>query len=783
MLSLQACAPSTPKNFFPAPSSRSQTESSSSASPIVPVPSFQERTSGKSLRISGPLGIRLSPVESPELKSLVAQAQLWLSRIPALQQPLSQDRAGPRSWLSLELRRSSPPQKSDRTPEGYRLSVDERGIALSAESSAGLFYGLQSLRQLLLSATLHSAPHEKGAVLLPYLSVEDTPRFAYRGLHLDVSRHFFSVSVIKRLLDLMAFYKLNFFHWHLTDDQGWRIEIEKYPRLTQIGATRSSDRGDSNPGSSSRSGKSHEGFYSQTEIRELVRYAAARHITVVPEIEMPGHSRAALAAYPELACEPGPYEVATTWGIFEEVLCPTEYTIRFMENVLREVIELFPGPYVHLGGDEVPKKVWRRSPLAQKIMKREGIRHEAGLQGYFLGKMRDFLQARGKTLIAWDEITEGGAPKDAVVMSWRGTKPGQQAAQAGHRVIMAPWDSLYFNFSQESNGENKGVLPPILLQDVYAFEPVPAGLSSAQADRILGAQGCLWTERIQSPERLFYMLLPRLLALSEVLWSSTTTREWNAFVGRLAQHALILDSWQLPYRLPDVFGLEQNRISIEPQRSIALSTGHAAAVIHYTLDGSTPSRTSPRYDRALRLALSEQGTVVSARAYLPDGRKSALQRARFRQRSLQPAPDLNPAELSPGLRVDYVEGKFRSVRDLERAPVLHTQIVSKIEMPPSVPEQNFGLEFWGWIEIPEDGIYNFELNSDDGSDLRIGDVLLIDHDGRHAPSSKRSSEALEAGLHPIRLRFFQGVGGKSLSLKIRRDRNGTRVHPRWFHPH
>jgi hexosaminidase len=382
-------------------------------------------------------------------------------------------------------------------PESYQLSVKKSGATIRASSDAGLFYGLQTLRQL-LDANAGRA--------LPQVEIDDAPRFSYRGMHLDVVRHFFPVSFVKKYIDLMARYKLNTFHWHLTDDQGWRLQIAQYPKLTEIGGCRKETMvaknfnpyiGDNTPVC---------GFYTQAEAREIVQYARERFITVIPEFEMPGHATAAVAAYPELACTPGPFEVATFWGVFEDIYCPKEETFAFIDNVLGEVTNIFPSRYIHIGGDEVPKKRWQESALAQELMKREGLKDEHELQSYFVRRVEKMLNARDRRLIGWDEILEGGLAPDATVMSWQGMKGGIAAAKERHNVIMTPGSHLYFDHYQgDPKTEPLAIGGDSPLEKVYSFEPVPAELDETEARHILGAQANVWTEYMATSDQVEYM--------------------------------------------------------------------------------------------------------------------------------------------------------------------------------------------------------------------------------------------------------------------------------------
>ena len=441
--------------------------------------------------------------------------------------------------------------------EGYELAVTEDGITVRASSAAGLFYGAQTLRQLAPAAVERGGRDPDGADdvwTIPAVQIEDAPRFGYRGLHLDVSRHFQPVAFVKRTIDLMALYKLNRFHWHLTDDQGWRIEIERYPRLTEIGAWR-----DGTLVGSYRNqphvfdGMRYGGYYTQDEIREVVAYAAERFVTIVPEIEMPGHASAAIAAYPELGCRSEPVEVAQTWGVFEDIFCPSEETFTFLENVLDEVVSLFPGEHIHIGGDEAPKAAWEASELAQSVIRREGLADEHALQSYFIRRIEAHLASRGRRLVGWDEIVEGGLSPTATLMFWRHWAPEAlaQAAAQGNDIIMTPNESLYFDhFQGDPAFEPLAIGGLTTLEDVYAYEPVPESFTPEQAELVLGAQANVWTEYIETPQKVEYMVYPRALALAEVVWSPTAARDWADFQVRLPDQLRRLRTLGVSFRPP-----------------------------------------------------------------------------------------------------------------------------------------------------------------------------------------------------------------------------------------
>lgn len=409
--------------------------------------------------------------------------------------------------------------------ESYKLKVTPGAITITG-GPAGLFYGTQSLMQLI--------PAGKAPFRVPAVEVQDQPRFAYRGVHLDTGRHFFPVDFVKRYIDLAARFKLNRFHWHLTDDQGWRLEIKKYPRLTEVGSRRKETVVGHAGRSSTYDGKPYGGYYTQDEARDVVAYAAARFVTVLPEIEMPGHATAALAAYPQYACTAGPFEVATTWGVFKDIFCPKEETFSFLEDVLTEVISLFPSQYIHVGGDECPKDRWRESAIAQEVMKREGLKDENELQSYFIRRIEKFINSKGRRLIGWDEILEGGLAPDATVMSWRGEKGGIEAAKQHHNVVMTPTTYVYLDYYQgPPDKEPLAIGGNLPLEKVYSYNPLPAELSPEDHHYIQGVQANVWTEYMPEPSSVEYMVFPRLLAVAEIAWTPQENREYAEFLTRV----------------------------------------------------------------------------------------------------------------------------------------------------------------------------------------------------------------------------------------------------------
>ena len=447
----------------------------------------------------------------------------------------------------------------DRKKDQYYLSVESNKINIGGVSAEALFYGIQTFLQLL--------PTDKDSInnnefKIPQLTIKDYPRFQYRGMHLDVGRHFFGVGEVKKYIDYLAYHKFNTFHWHLTEDQGWRIEIKKYPLLTSVGGFRNGTIIGHHPGTGNDS-IHYGGFYTQEEIKDIVKYAKDRYIAIIPEIEMPGHSSAAIAAYPELSCFPDestlikpntPWagsrsgkQVQQTWGVFEDVYCPSDYTFKFLENVLDEVMKLFPSKYIHIGGDECPKDAWKRSEFCQKLIKEKKLKDENGLQTYFISRIEKYLNSKGRNIIGWDEILEGGLAPNATVMSWRGENGGVAAAQQHHNVIMTPGSYCYFDHSQIKNEDSVTIGGYLPFDTVYNYEPVPKELNAGEAKYVLGAQGNVWTEYIANDSKLEYMIFPRMSALSEVLWSPKEVRNLEDFKTKLPVMIKRYEMWGANY--------------------------------------------------------------------------------------------------------------------------------------------------------------------------------------------------------------------------------------------
>ncbi len=442
-------------------------------------------------------------------------------------------------------------------PGAYSIEINDKQVYIAGDNETGVFYGIQTLIQLLPTKNA-----KKYSLPIPQLSISDHPRFKYRGMHLDVSRHFFSVEQVKKYIDHLATFKFNTFHWHLTDDQGWRIEIKKYPKLTSVGGFRNGTIIGAYPGTGNDSIR-YGGFYTQQQIKEVVKYAADRYITIIPEIDIPGHSSAAIAAYPQLSCFPAETsqipantawagsregkQVPQSWGVFEDVLCPSEFTFKFLEDVMNELVQLFPSKYIHIGGDECPKESWKRSAFCQQLMKDKKLKDENGLQSYFIQRIEKYLNKHNKKIIGWDEILDGELAPNTTVMSWHGEQECIVAAKQGHDVIMTPENPLYLNHAQSKHEDSvtQGGFNPI--ENVYNYEPVPKELTLKEVSHILGAQGNMWSEHLLNEKKLEYMLFPRIAALSEVLWSPKEKRSWEDFKKRLPVILERLDQQKINY--------------------------------------------------------------------------------------------------------------------------------------------------------------------------------------------------------------------------------------------
>ena len=506
--------------------------------------------------------------------------------------------------------------------EGYKLDADATHIRIAGASAAGVFYGIQTLRK---SPPLVNGKASK--VSIPAVHIADAPRFAYRGTHLDVSRHFVTADSVRQFIDMLALHNINRFHWHLTDDQGWRIEIKKYPLLTQIGSKRAQTVIGHN--SDKYDGKPYSGFYTQKQIRDIVKYAADRYITIVPEIDLPGHMQAALAAYPDMGCTGGPYEVWQKWGVSDNVLCAgNDKTLTFIDNVLKEITQLFPSKYIHVGGDECPKTQWQKCPKCQARIKalnleaKDGHSAEERLQSYIITHASNYLKSLGRNTIGWDEILEGGLAEGATVMSWRGESGGIAAAKQHHDVVMTPNSYLYFDYYQSLDKANEplaigGYLP---LETVYSYEPMPKELTADEARHIIGVQANIWTEYMPTFKQIQYMALPRLAALSEVQWSQPALKDYNSFTNRLTEFTHLYDRLGYNYA-KHLYNVAIHVDSDNKWREILIHMTTAGnAEIRYTLDGTEPTANSTLYTGAIVL---QKSAKIRAAAFR-NGKRSSV---------------------------------------------------------------------------------------------------------------------------------------------------------------
>lgn len=643
--------------------------------------------------------------------------------------------------------------------EQYLLNVEADFLRISGNEH-GQFDAIQSLRQML--------PVDRNAPLeIPCIRIVDSPRFAYRGMHLDVARHFEPVEFVKKFIDLMSQYKLNYFHWHLTDDQGWRIPIKKYPKLTQIGSTRPETVKDRNLTPYIGDGIPHGGFYTKEQIKDVVKYAKERHITVVPEIELPGHASAALAAYPQLGCKADyKYKVQTTWGIFKEVYCPTEETFKFLEDVIEETIKLFPdSPYIHVGGDEVLKDHWKESAFVQELKKKENLKDEHEVQSYFVRRMEKFINSKGKKMIGWDEILEGGLAPNATVMSWRGMKGGIEAAKANHDVIMTPTDFVYFDYGQGDPAfEPLNIGSYVPLEKVYSFEPVPKELTAEEAKYIIGGQANIWTEYIKTASQVEYMAFPRMLALAEVVWSRPEDKDYADFLRRLKAQLPRLDAQNVNYRIPEPGGL-QNIVTTSEKVAVELRPSTRTRVF-YTTDGTTPDEKSSVYDKPIEIALAER-EVVTLKTIVVNGagRKSSVYAATIIRDSMREPTVL--ADSKPGVTYeifiprDGVPGAGDRKTGETRSLALNQFTNQGVDL-----KQPFVVTYDGYVRIPSDGVYEFQVDSTWDATVVLAGGMIIDDEGTKDRKVRSAIVPLKAGLHKISIRYNHHGGDAAFRFRF-----------------
>lgn len=648
--------------------------------------------------------------------------------------------------------------------EAYQLEVASQTITLRASTPAGLFYAAQSLLQL-MPAEVERAYHTAAATewQIPAVQINDEPRFAYRGVHLDPSRHFLPVDAVKRQIELLSAYKINHIHWHLTDDQGWRIEIKKHPLLVEKGAYRT--EGD---------GSTHGGYYTQEEVKDVVAFAAKHHVNIVPELEIPGHELAAIAAYPNLSCQGQPTTPRIIWGVEDVVMCPgKEDMFHLLRDVIDEMVPLFPSPYFHIGGDESPRGEWAKCANCQQRMREQGYSKEAQLQSYVIGRVEKYLRTKGKHIVGWDEILEGGnLDTTAIVMSWRGEKGGIAAAQAGHRVLMTSADhGFYFDhFQGDPAVEPNHISGYSTLEKVYAYNPVPAEVEAAgKSHLVLGVQANNWSEYVHSPARLEYQLYPRALALAEVAWSPMNTRNFADFARRVDHHhALRLRYHHVNFHIPipeqpgvavpDRPGNSCNRLAFTDNTTITLQTTRPMDIV-YTTDGSHPTPQSLRYEKPIQI---DRTTTIRTAAVLPCGIMGPVRTINVQQQSLSPATPLNNAKKGLELRIHW--GDFRSPSQVPTFCGAPDSIVGDFKalralthIPNSVRNvRNYAAMAEGYIYIPEDGVYEFSTCN---FQLFIDGKVLIDNTRIDVPryTHDHAQLALSKGYHPIKTLFIGGI--------------------------
>ena len=645
-------------------------------------------------------------------------------------------------------------------PGSYRLQSTPEYIQIEASDYSGIISAITTIRQLLPAAI--EVQGEKQTYSIPVVQIEDVPRFEWRGFMLDASRHFWSKDEVKHVLDLMSLYKLNKFHWHLSDDQGWRIEIEKYPLLTEKGAWREFNKHDRTCMARAKEEDNTDflipedkirivegdtlygGYYTHDDIKEIVAYATQRGIDVIPEIDMPGHFLAAISQYPELACDG-----LIGWGeIFSSPICPgKDATLEFCRNVFKEVFELFPYEYVHMGGDEVEKANWKKCPLCQKRIRTEKLGSVEELQAWFVRDMEKFFFANGKRLIGWDEVVADGLSSDAAITWWRSwAKDALPTATAQkQKVIACPNEYFYFDYAQDQNSVKK-----ILAYDPCADER----LSPEQKKYIWGVQANLWAEWIPTMKRIEYLIVPRMIALSEIAWVEPAAKpSLEEFYRQLVPQFKRMDVMRVNYRVPDLQGFYKVNAFID-ETTVDLTCPLPGTEIRYTIDGSMPTKESALYNGALDVT---ETTDFAFRTFRPDGSPSDVARTKYVKAPYAEAVTA-PAALQPGLKAVWHDFRGNLCADIDSAPVKGEYVVESVSIPEEV-KGNIGLVMTGYLEVPADGIYTFALLSDDGSTLTLDGELLGDNDGAHSSVEIIVQKALKAGLHPIEVRYFDCNGG------------------------
>lgn len=638
--------------------------------------------------------------------------------------------------------------------EGYTLDATDKLVSIKAKTAKGLFYGMQTLMQL-LPAEIESTTVVNGiAWTLPCVTIKDEPRFAYRGIMLDPCRHFIPVENIKKQLDVLALFKINQFHWHLTEDQGWRIEIKKYPKLTEIGSKRVDGEG-----------TEYSGFYTQEQIKEVVAYASERFINVIPEIELPGHALAAISAYPELSCKGDSLSPRIIWGVEEDVYCAgKEETFKFLEDVISEVVTLFPGEYFHIGGDECPKVRWEKCPLCQKRMRENKLKDEHELQSYFVQRIEKVLASHGKKMIGWDEILEGGLAPSATVMSWRGEDGGIAAASMDHDVIMTPGSNgMYLDHYQgDSKIEPVAIGGYTLLEKTYSYNPVPDTLVGlGKSNFVKGVQGNIWSEYMYTTDLMEYRIYPRILAVAEIGWTPLEGKDYKDFERRIDNALVRLDCHGINYHIPqpEQPGGSINFVAFTDKATLEFKTTRPVKVV-YTTDGSEPTATSAVYSTPLEF---NESATLKIRSVLPSGKMSPVRTITVEKQTLAPAKEV--AATKPGLKMKVTYGyflessKLESVTDWKESTIKDLFEIRSVEKTDESMRnvKQYAVVASGYVNIPEDGVYIF---SSDNEEVWIDGKLLINNGGEVKRFSRHdSSVALAKGLHEIKVVFLGHIIG------------------------
>lgn len=654
---------------------------------------------------------------------------------------------------------------------GYKLSVKNNQLVIYASDYNGVVSAISTVRQLVPVSELSMQNVQK---TIPNIEISDYPEYQWRGMHLDVSRHFYTKNEVKKLLDLMSLYKFNKFHWHLTDDQGWRIEIKKYPLLTEKGAWRkfndqdrtcmALERKNSNPDyklptdrmSVIEGDTIYGGYYTQEDIKEIVKYASDRGIDVIPEIDMPGHFLAAINQYPEIACTG-----LIGWGqVFSSPICPgKDLTLEFCKNVWREVFQLFPYKYAHLGGDEVEKINWKKCKDCQKRMCQENLKTPEELQAWFVREMEEFFHQNGKYMIGWDEVVEDGLSDKSVISWWRSwcLDAVAKATEHGMKAIICPNSHLYFDYEQKAD----------YLKKIYDMNVVPAGLNDEQKKLVWGVQCNIWTEWIPSQDRLEYMVFPRMMAVSEIGWcNKSRLNDFETFEGKVMNHIKRLDAIDVNYRIPDLTGFYDKNVFVDKSK-LEIKCTLKDVAIRYTTDGSEPTVNSPLYTSPIEVT---QDTKFKFRAFRPNGTGGKIYETEYAKEELMPACE-SVKDAKDGLVASLYDFSGSKCADINKAKLIKTYVVDRLQYP-SDKTGNLAVVFSGYINIPSDGIYTFNLLSDDGSIMKINDKVVIENDGLHSPEDKTAQTALSKGLHKFEVSYFDYYGGV-IRLSVINDKGET----------